>query len=492
MSAIYTTTTGSITIGGTALTGPFPKYGITRESVELSDGTTISYKYNISLTGTILTASDADITVSGDMQSKLHAKIIEKLRTNLTNGHNIGTLEIVPYGGQPNPIVFLDAKIVNIEIPQQPDESAGILYSDYSFTFEATQDVSNGDPPLFDYNIKSAEESWQITQDEETIYSLDVSLIPYKTYTITHTLSSSGNVRFDSGPIFNSSAWKQAAEWCKSRLVNSPADQILTDAVGNTQFTDFTATVMDESAGIASPNLGSYGFYNHVRTPNVDLTSGSYSITETWKASNLPALLDFEVNISQDESENTTVSLNGTITGLDTSPVNTNSIDKLSNAETVLSYIDSSAFTVCDAYYSIPGGTLQSVVRSKNITKNKGTGVISFGYTYNDIPVLIEGAISTSLRFTDDNEYRLNRIIAIIPIIAKPDGPIIQDMNTTNERKRSVQMDAVMRKSERATRPSSPVPLVLGYAPTDAKLQALVENWEPNTGVYSINVEWVY
>ena len=491
MSANYTINNESIIIGGTSTTGPFPKYGMSRDTVEAQDGTPIGNKYNITLTGVILTDSDGDITISGDMQSKLHAKIINKLRTNIAIGHNVGVLEIVPYGGQPNPIVFLDARLLNISIPEQSDDSSGILYSEYTFTFEATEDLSNDESSLFPFSLKTVDESWQIAEDQEQAYNESLSTAS-KVYTITHTISATGNKKFITGAQFDSSAWKQASEWCKSRLVASPAATILTDAISNPEFTPLSPVVMDSTPGIGSPDLSAFGFYNHARTPNIDIHSGSYSITETWKVSSFPATLDLEVTVAQDESENTTITLNGTITGLDNSPVNSTVIERLANAETVLAYVDSSAFLLCNSYYNIPGGQLQSVIRSKSIARNRGNGTITFTYTFYDIPVLIDNAISTTLRFVDDNEYRLNQVIAVIPIIYKVDGPIIQDMGTTTERKRSVQLDAVMGRSHRATKPVGPIPFVLNYAPQNAYLQALVENWEPTNGQYSLSAEWTY
>ncbi len=83
-------------------------------------------------------------------------------------------------------------------------------------------------------------------------------------------------------------------------------------------------------------------------------------------------------------------------------------------------------------------------------------------------------------------------ILAIIPIISKQDGPIIQDMNTSNEQKRMVNLTAVMRRGYRTTKPAQGQEVALSYAPTSAKLTGIVEDWEPTTGVYSINVDWTY
>lgn len=492
MAFIFTNIAGTaITIGGTTTTGPFPKYSLGRELIRTGDDTVISCKYNIAINGRVITDSSASILVAGEMQSNLHSKVIEKLQTDIALGHNIGRLQIVPYGGQPNTIEFLDARLVSIEIPEQNDDSSGILYSEYSFTFEAYEDISNIGNGLFPFALNSVEESWEISVDDsETIYDINMQ-VPSRTYAITHNISATGRKKFNSGPNFNSSAWKQACDWVKTRLVSNPASAIVTDAVGRTEVTSFTASLFDNGVSTASTDLSGMTYYNHIRTPNCDINNGTYSVTETWKASDQPALVDMEINVEQDESQALNITLTGTITGLDKSVVNTKAIDRIANAEIVLKLIDATAFNLCNAYYS-SGRTLQNVIRAKSIGRNKGTGVITFSYTFNDTPIIISGAQNTTLQITDDNEYQLNKIVAIIMIISKTNGPIIQDMNTTPERKRSVQIDAVMGIAARTTKPATGITTILSYAPDSAYLQSLVETWEPNTGSYTINAEWVY
>lgn len=491
MAVIYTTIPGTqITIGGTASTGPFPKYSIERNLNRLGSGSPLGSTYSITITGKIITDSSANIAVTGEMQSNLHLKIINKLQLEVSAGLAVGRLEIVPYGGLPNSIEFADARLINVQVPEQDDDSNGLLYSDYTFTFEANEDISNAASSPYTYALQSAEETWELTPDEEYAYDGDFTTIN-RTYTITHTVSAVGRDKYGAGPTFTDSAWSQAMGWVKSRLVNSPAAIILNDAVGNSNFTDFQVSLMGDSASVTSPNLGSMGFYSHVRTPNCDFNGGSYSVTESWKASANPAVVDMEVNLEKDDTGIVSLTLSGTITGLDNKKTTETTIDRIANAEAMLTVIDASAYGICLPYYD-DGGTLLNIVRSKSIGRNNGAGVITFSYSYNDSIVAIENAISTSIQISDDNEYRLNEIIAIIPIIGKPDGPVIQDMNTTNERKRSVQIDAVMDKAYRLTKPAAGVALALTYAPSNSYLQSLVENWEPGTGNYSISVEWTY
>jgi len=492
MAVIYTPVSGSqITIGGTASTGPFPKYSIERSPNRMGSGSPISNTYTITITGKIITDSSANIAVTGEMQSNLHAKMITKLQTDIALGLAVGRLEIVPYGGMPNAIEFADARLTSVQLPEQDDDSAGALYSDYTFSFEAYEDISNSAASPYAYALQNVEETWELTPDEDYTYSNNSFATANKTYTITHTVSATGRDKYGSGPTFTDSAWSQAMGWVKSRLVNSPAAVILNDAAGNSNFTDYQAALMGDSSSTVAPDLSDMGFYNHIRTPNCDFNGGSYSVTESWKASPNPATIDMEVNTEKDDGGLVSMTLSGTITGLDNKKSIEKTIDRLANAEAMLTILDASAFSICSQYYT-EDGNLLNIVRAKSVGRNKGSGTITFSYSYNDSIVSLEGAISTSIQITDDNEYRLNEIIAVIPIIGKDDGPIIQDMDTTNERKRSVQIDAVMGKTLRAAKPATGVALALSYAPTGGYVQSLTENWEPGTGNYSISVEWTY
>lgn len=491
MSAIYTLNDGqSVTIGGTSSTGPFPKYSLSRSTTKTGDKTKIGNRYSITLSGTIIADSDSDITVSGEMQSDLHLKIINKLQVAIQNKKNVGRLEIVPYGGQPNALDFRDAELVDITIPEQPDDSSGILYSPYTFVFEATEDISNSLASVFDQNLESAEESWSLSVDEESTTYTNPTEKPHRTYTITHTVSASGLKKFDDTG-FKRSGWKEAANWVNSRLVTTPASTIILDAVGDDEFTEFNPEIFDNTDQANSTDLQNLNYYNHVRVPNSDLTNGGYSITETWKASKLPATLDMEISTSVDGNEVVTITLSGTISGLDITSLNNTEINKLTNAETVFEDVDADAWTICNTYYN-DIGTLQNVVRSKSVSRNKGTGIITFSYSFDDTPILIDNAISTSLKISDDNEGHTMTIIAEIGIIGKDNGPEIQNMNTSRSQKRSVNLMAVMRKAYRTVKPPQGKVVALSYVPNGAIVQGIVEDWEPLTGVYSINVDWTY
>lgn len=501
---------------------PFPNYNIGREFLTTGDGTFLGNRYSITVTGRILTSAIADITVDGDKQNNLQKQLIWHLKfkkPTFLQDHNIGRLEIEPYGGLANKIIFEDARITGIEFPEQSEESSGVLYADYSVTFEAYKDISidvtSGDSIC--NKISSFEESWEIVENENagSMLSIGPNSNVYKTYTLTHSLSATGIKSLEDNGTEVRLAWKNAADYIKTRLKTSAnlSTAINTDSSNNNDRIDktFDPRVMGyklEDAGVFTPDisLNDYRFCGHLRVPKCDFSAGSYSVTETWIVTNMPHAGTLEMNIESaiDESGTITMTFSGTINGLyshTTSGFSTNLADeKLQNAENIMALIDTNAYLIAKKYYAKypkyennTGTDLNDVIRSKSIGRNQITGVITFSYSYNDSKIIVPNSLSNTLSINDDNENEDVNIIAIIPIIAKKGGPIFQDMNTTKEKRRTLNLGAVMKKDFRTTKPNVRS-IVNTYKPSasNTKVQSWTESWEPFTGNYSLNVEWVF
>jgi hypothetical protein len=497
MAVVYTLEGNDpVTIGG-GTSSPFPRYSIERTPISTGDGIGLNNTYTITVTGTILPDSSADITDDGNMQSSLQEKVIEKLQINVDVGSNVGRLEISPYGGKANHIEFLDARLTSIQFPEQSDTALGVTSTDYVFTFVANEDISNSLSTAVPYNLRSATETWnvQIHDDIINLHPANYSALsgePDKTYTITHTISASANKKYTTGPSFSRSGWKEAAEWVKTRLLDAPSVPTTNDAIDDANFSTFYGYFFDTAGSTLGPNLSTLSFFNHTRTPEIDLFEGSYTVTETWTASKYSHTIDYTVEVAQDEQEVMTITFSGTVQGLDNKDVNSLSHNKYDNATAMKTFVNNNAYSISNSFYD-GTGTLSNVPITKTMSHNKGLGTLTFSFSYNDFPVLLDNAISTSLKITDDNEDHPTKIIAIVPIIAKSSGPIIQDMLTSKEQRRIVQLDAVMRRTNRTVKPSQGKTVALSYVPDGTtKLVTHTENWEPNTGIYSINLEWVY
>jgi hypothetical protein len=500
-------------IGGQSTIGPFPKYSVSRSTGSSGDGTTLNNAYTITINGQFIVDSDVDIGTAGARQSNYNQKIIQRLSTLRQYYSNYGRLEITPYGGQPHKLIWNDAKLINVEVPESSDESSSILFGAFTFTFEAYTEVSIlGTPDSnfssaineFDYNkfyVSSVDESWDMSIDDEFTYANgDVSGVPNKTYTVTHTVSATGLRKPLPAGGFDTSAWREAQRWTQSRLVNSPADTQTTDVMGGQNFTDFAASYFGNTSTETSTDLSSYSFYNHMRVPNVDIAGGSYSVTETWKATANPsATIDLNVDIDISENEMVSMTASGSVQGLDSQSLNAAPVRKIDNAQAVFESLSGYLYDLCSTYYNElnTGGALSNIVKAKSIGKNAGTGVITFSFAYNDTPILINDAITTGINISYDNKDYQVQLVAIIAIIGKqqPEGPVIQDMNTSRERKKSVQLDATIKRAERVADPKTEWSAVaLSYKPSiyPHYVQNFSENWDPITGGYSVSVEWTY
>ena len=262
-----------------------------------------------------------------------------------------------------------------------------------------------------------------------------------------------------------------------------------------------------------------FSYYNKSRVATVDVHAGTYSLTELWYVSKQAATHDVEVSYDVDGEGLITVTVSGTIQGLDSGSFGTQTENKLANAEAVLGTCLDQSYTLAESTYTALKSTgnngdgesaangceedeedksvLRKKEQSRSVSKNKVTGSITYSVTYNDKveseEAKEEGVVEETITVSDDNEDHSNNIVAIIGIIGKADGPIFQDMGTTNERKRSVSVDWTMDKCNRKTKPTvKATEAANAYKPTGAYQQSKTESWTPATGKYTLNIDWVY
>ena len=481
---------GSITIGGSGA-DPFPKYSISTEGVQSGDGTLIDITYNVSITGQVL--ASGDITAAGSRQSSLLGRIKTMLQT-AENAIPVGTLEIVPYGGLSGVVSFSDATLMAVEIAEQ-DDSGSVQYQDYTFTFTAHK--RDGAKIGNTYSLASAEETWEVTENDTRVFeSNTLSNTPTKTYTITHTVSATGyNKTTDTA--FNKAGWSEAKDWVLSRLVATPDTAVDKNMADNsTYFTTFNGVYMGASSADFI-DLSTDEYYNHNRVANSDLSGGAYSVTETWFISKESVTHDIEMSYDLNEEQIGSVTVNGTISGLSTSSFSSKKDNKVTQAEAVLTTVLDQGYSLASTFFNTvkepDAGALTNNILTKSVAKNPVAGTITYSINFNDKTKEDEDTISETLTVSDDNEDRSNKVIAIIAIIGKADGPIFQDMGTTPERKRSVSVDWTMKKDKRETKPTARATTAADvYKPTGAYQMSKSESWTPATGAYTLNIEWVY
>jgi hypothetical protein len=276
--------------------------------------------------------------------------------------------------------------------------------------------------------------------------------------------------------------------------------------------TPLTADILkDERSDVFTLEVPTgYTTYNHVRQRGQSIADGSYEVTDTWIATKYPASHTAEYSFNLDPSaEFNTVDVSVTAQGVDSKhPETSDTQDKYANALLNWETVKTAAKAGATAFYSLMtpdppawAFSLRTTPSSTSESHNKTDGSLSYSATFDDAVINYPNAVSESLSVTYDNVEANNNIVVIIPVLAKPDGPVIQDMATTNEKVVSVSLDLQMAREYRENKPgdggtSDPTAIVNAYKPTgttDGPFQRTkAENWNPYNGSYNLSIEWVY
>ncbi len=524
---------GGLSLGGIGGgVGPMPRYSISREDSATGDGTYISSRYNINVTGTatLKSGSDQNLLNEGERQRAVQGEALIKLLFNMQTfpRHGAGLLEIQSYGASTsNTIKFMDARLVSLDLPEQNDENGGVQNLEYNFTFEAYQ--IGPDAPVNDggagaaatYNdthlcLSSAEENWDLSVNEgQAAITGTLGNEPSRTYTLTHTISAVGHKKFYANTSANvmadGEAWRQAVKFVKNRIDQTTTttsgrvevrDSVSKDIMGKALITAFGPYNMDKTDNTDALGYDLYndGFrsFNHVRQVQSDTSAGSYSVTDTWLISNdtVKANHDLEVNVEfNEEQEQVVVTVQGTVQGLDTKSSINKTSDKYINAQTALTTLLANTYLIANDTYGDSGftGALRNIVLSESLGHNKVAGAITFTRVYDDRTVDVEGALSQNTTVTYDNVDGTNKVVAILGVLSRAAGPIIQDMNTTKERRVTVSVDLVMRKGFRTNKPTTAYTNIAeAYKPTNGYEETRTESFSPKTGQYNLTVGWVF
>lgn len=352
-------------------------------------------------------------------------------------------------------------------------------YVDYSFTLEADRLYPQTEDTITSL-ITDAQESWGIETDEtpETVG------FP-RTYRLTHSVAATGKRFYNSGGTLTQEPWKNAREWVYPKL-------------------GFDNAFLSSSGVKDLPSY--YGGYNHVRSENIDEQGGNYSVSETWLLASGTAIEDFTVETQKSIDQGTIqVSLQGNIVGLEQRDSNLQlTTSKYTNALSKYAIASGLALTRAQLY---SGYTLNIIPTQESIGRNPLTGNINYAYTFDNRPSnVITNSLSENISITDNFD---EQVVAIIPILGRAAGPIIQDINTKKESTRQLSIDVVMPISSFNSGISSIRTALFANRPT-VQISGIIEaanpagqgftsyqvgnqeSWTPKTGHYSRQVSWVY
>lgn len=455
------------------------------------DNTPIAEKHTISVRGSVVASG-------GDPETRYNSLILAATsRADVAYlNRQMGTLSL------PGGTTYANASLTSISSSEPPDDTAGIQYIEISMTFEAYASSN-----LSTYHLKSSSESVEVRKEEDRLafQSDDVtSNSVYFSYTVVHTISATGYL------TENEEGYTSAKTWVEERFKGSSIGlELLKNSYNDNLFESINPEV-DYDLGTL-PELE----FNVIRTVSADPSSGSYSLTTTFFRSKSKSITEINVDFQKDDNGDVNISVNGNVQGLNEAGYNSNTNTRFSNAENSFATICGN-FRTGSKIYSLAStafanNNIDSVVlddypMSLSVGENKLQGTKNFNVTYRAYPSAvislrdsIPDAISATLSITDDNAdkgYDV-QIFASIPIIGRAAGPVLQDMGTTRERRRSVQLDATVKASQRTPDNTAVLDACLArallYAPNGTKYRSNVNSsWNFTSGQASVSIEWTY
>lgn len=401
---------------------PIETANVNRELIRSEDDTIIGKLYNITLKGRIL-AYKGSPTSSGtwwettgyppdeniDADNRLRSLLNKREALDCLFSHDGKLMEITPWSASAP--MKCNPRVKSVEWTEGPWTE----YFEFTVQLEADHIFNNLQPDCpqeFDEKISDAQDEWSFETNENQ-----------DTFRLSHNLSAKGKKTYDVNGNVIREAWQEAQAWVQQRL---GIDQ-------------------DRVTASGLVNLPSYYVgYNYIRGETVGKLNGSYSATENWLLSSGNIIEEFTVETRTGiEDGLTQTSVQGTVTGLE-SRNNTTwvgpSQTKYAAASGQFFYnIQPILFSRAQQY---TGLALNPVPVNQTIGRNPPAGVITYNFDYNNRPVPpVSGALSTIITVNDDLQHDL---FAVIPVIGRYTGPILQDIGSRSEKRRVLTIEVVM------------------------------------------------
>ncbi len=383
--------------------------------------------------------------------------------------------EVQPFDGS-LPIKFVP-RIRNIAY--QPGNQGGIDWHtkvSYTITME-TDRIDFGTFTLCanEEDDNDFDENWSIEPTDER----------GRTYKVVHTLSAQAKDKYDNA----GTGTLEKKGWIVAR------DRVL-PKLG---FDLDTSSVPD---GVPPPDhmtvtgLSSYSYkYNYIKNENIDESGGKYSVTESWVLSDSADKYIEEYTVSTKtnaETQLVSVNVNGTITGFNT--LTTPGIgDRYTNANAGWNTIQPLLITRAQTY---SGVTLNATIVGQSVGKNVLSGTITYDYEYTNRPsTTISGAISENITVADQLPVE---VIAKHVCVLRTIGPVLQDIFTVTESRRSLSIEVQMPAKTQSFTPSQPdvTSIITANTPTATYEGPYIDKneftWSEQSGRYTRNVSWIW
>jgi hypothetical protein len=299
-----------------------------------------------------------------------------------------------------------------------------------------------------------------------------------RTYKLTHNLSSQYPDKYDP----SGTGTVSQLGWLAAK------DKVLARAGYNSYYVDNTEIA----------DLDAFGRYNFVRVENIDTTGGKYALTETWILYDGGAYLEeYTVNIRTNSEDNSiNVTIEGNVTGY-SNTADPGFGNRWTNTEAGWAIVEPLLLTRAQAY---SGVTLNALQVGKSVGKNPLGGVITYNheYTNKSCPTL-SGAISETVNINDQFP---TVVIARHICVLRAFGPVLQDIGTKTESRRTLTIDVQMPAASGCPAVASSQPddttIITAYTPTvlgggsGPWVERNETNFSPTTGRYNRTISWFW
>ena len=367
--------------------------------------------------------------------------------------------------------------------------------------------------------VSDFSEDWAIEVDEAQGES---TALP-RSYRITHNLSATGKTHYTpkgDGTSEKLDAWIQAKTFVQNRMSNTKTTPGYVSSIND------YPNIMGQIGSGTLELVNTYGGYNHVRTENLSEHAGSYSISENWLIATGTAYENYNQNVSTSNTEPfINVNVDGTIKGLSQlSPSGYGGLDdtKLPNAydNALTKYNEISNygnFGVGSHAYKRANNTVAVQLNSQPVSVSLGTneftGEITYSLGFNNRPTnIISGVVSETISVNDTYP---GDIFAVIPVLGRSTGPILQYVGGRSEYKRDISVNLTMdytkipygyeRNPLLLKKPSVVEPIASQIAGLLKELSPQgepgvrkyfvsppSETWNPKEGTYNFNISFTY
>ena len=427
-------------------------------------------------------------------------------------------------------------------------------HSTESDVLKRVQSITENDLRIFNQSfISDFSEEWSIEADEQFGENMgDVELYPDsvnqpfrdliqpKSYVVTHTVSANGKTHY--GPEGKSDAWKEAKKFVQNRIVHGTTKHAAGSGYPNVDRNDNDPQGRFPGFfGSGALNLANYyhGF-NHSRNEDINVSDGSYSVTETWLIASGTDFENYSMSVTSD-NQNPFVNVNvqGKIKGLSSLvPSSVYFGGQYQDHELIADgskkdprFLVSPYMNALEKWYTISRsgvfGYTSDIYRRANSTvavelnsqpldislgMNEYTGEIDYSLSFDNRPTnIISGVLFENINI---NETYPGDVFATIPVIGRQTGPVLQYTGSRTAYFRDLSIDLVM--------DSTKIPYETGRKmiqrrpsainPTAEQLESLIheispqyepgirkyfhdppqETWNPKTGQYSFSIRWTY